>query len=310
MTDQLLPQLGPVPDQVSELRAALEMWQRVHAALHRLHEIGPPSELIHRATTEAGLAADLERVVLSAVDQGQLTAQSVFIRGDPDRAAATLATLRAKPVRIDYPLLEGEMLRRRRSLLVTAADSGRAAYAVALDWREFIAAPALLGGRVIGFFHGDRPSSYRPLTALDQAALEMFADGFARAYERAVLRRRLWAQRQEIRRLAQWADARTAELGDQAISLAAVPDSDQPSAARLSSRPDSSTDLLTRREADVLHQMAQGRTNADIAQTLVISEGTVKFHVKNILRKLQVANRSEATAKYLRGSLGNGGSAI
>jgi LuxR family transcriptional regulator, regulator of acetate metabolism len=308
MTDHLLPQLGPNPDQVSELRAALEMWQRGYAALQRLHEIGPPSELIHRAATEAGLAADLERVVLSAVDQGQLTAQSVFIRGDSDRAVATLATLRAKPVRIDYPLLEGEMLRRRRSLLVTAADSGRAAYADALDWREFIAAPALLEGRVIGFFHGDRPSSYRPLTALDQAALGMFADGFARAYERSVLRRRLRAQRQEIRRLAQWADARTAELGDQAISLATAPESDQP-AARLSTVPDPTTHLLTRREADVLNQMAQGRTNADIAQALVISEGTVKFHVKNILRKLQVANRSEATAKYLRGSLGNGGSA-
>src|SRR5690606_32595562 len=38
----------------------------------------------------------------------------------------------------------------------------------------------------------------------------------------------------------------------------------------------------------------------------VISEGTVKFHVKNILRKLQVANRSEATARYLRAQLTGG----
>jgi LuxR family transcriptional regulator, regulator of acetate metabolism len=306
------PQLTPVPDQVADLRATLAMWQQVHAALRRLEEIGPPSELIHRAATEAGLAADLERVVLSGIDQGRLTAESVFVRGDADRAAATLATLRAQPVRIDYPLLEGEMLRRRRSLLVTEADSGRAAYASTLDWRTFVAAPVLLEGRVIGFFHGDRPSSHRPLAALDQLALGMFADGFASAYERAVLRRRLWAQRQEIRKLAHWADARTSELGEQAIRLAAraehdgaVPPGDRPAVV-----PDSGADRLTRREADVLHQMAQGRTNADIAQALVISEGTVKFHVKNILRKLQVANRSEATAKYLRNSLGNGNPTI
>lgn len=313
MTDRFdqLEQHGPVPVRTDDdQQAQLAMWQRVHAAVQRLEEIGPPSELIYRAAPEAGLAAELERVVLSRVDHAQLTAASVFIRGDTERAAATLATLRAEPVRIDYPLLEGEMLRRRRSLLVTEADSGRAAYAAALEWREFIATPVLLEGRVIGFFHGDRPTSHRPLTALDQLALGLFAAGFARAYERTVLRRRLLAQRQEIRKLAQWADARTAELGDQAISLAAVPESDQPAAARHTTVPDTTTDLLTRREADVLGQLAQGRTNADIAQQLVISEGTVKFHVKNILRKLQVANRSEATAKFLRNSLGDGGPTI
>lgn len=314
MTDQLdhVEQLGPVPDGTDDQRAQLAMWQRVHAAVQRLEEIGPPSELIHRAATEAGLAADLERVVLSRVDHALLTAESVFVRGDADRAAATLATLRAEPVRIDYPLLEGEMLRRRRSLLVTEADSGRAAYASALDWREFIATPVLLEGRVIGFFHGDRPSSHRPLTTLDQVALGLFADGFARAYERTVLRRRLLAQRQEIRKLAQWADARTSELGDQAIRLAGGSEDGDPTrpGARPNSMPDTTTELLTRREADVLDQMARGRTNADIAQALVISEGTAKFHVKNILRKLQVANRSEATAKYLRTRLGNDGSPI
>ncbi|MBE7196031.1 MAG: LuxR family transcriptional regulator, partial [Gordonia polyisoprenivorans] len=53
---------------------------------------------------------------------------------------------------------------------------------------------------------------------------------------------------------------------------------------------------LTARELEVLALLAQGRTNGAIAHELVISEGTVKQHVKHVLRKLQAANRSEATA--------------
>jgi DNA-binding NarL/FixJ family response regulator len=39
---------------------------------------------------------------------------------------------------------------------------------------------------------------------------------------------------------------------------------------------------------------------------LVVSEGTVKFHVKNILRKLHASNRAEATSRYLRLTLRRG----
>lgn len=47
--------------------------------------------------------------------------------------------------------------------------------------------------------------------------------------------------------------------------------------------------------------MGAGHTNARIARRLVISEGTVKSHVKHILRKLGAANRAEAVARWLRG---------
>jgi DNA-binding NarL/FixJ family response regulator len=56
---------------------------------------------------------------------------------------------------------------------------------------------------------------------------------------------------------------------------------------------------LTRREVEVLRLMAAGDTNGRIARRLVISEGTVKSHVKHILRKLGAANRAEAVSRWL-----------
>jgi len=53
---------------------------------------------------------------------------------------------------------------------------------------------------------------------------------------------------------------------------------------------------LTPREREVLHLLAQGKTNKEIALLLVISERTAKFHVSSILRKLGTGNRTEALA--------------
>jgi NarL family two-component system response regulator LiaR len=63
------------------------------------------------------------------------------------------------------------------------------------------------------------------------------------------------------------------------------------------------TDPLTQRELDVLRLVARGLTNQDIAEELVVSEGTVRFHVSNILGKLHLANRTQAALYALQEGL-------
>lgn len=54
---------------------------------------------------------------------------------------------------------------------------------------------------------------------------------------------------------------------------------------------------LTSREIDILRLLASGQTNKEIADALVITEGTVKNHVTNILGKLGVRDRTQAALK-------------
>jgi NarL family two-component system response regulator LiaR len=62
-------------------------------------------------------------------------------------------------------------------------------------------------------------------------------------------------------------------------------------------------DPLTGREVVVLQLVALGKSNLEIAEKLVISEGTVRTHVSNILSKLHLASRTQATLYALREGL-------
>jgi DNA-binding NarL/FixJ family response regulator len=57
---------------------------------------------------------------------------------------------------------------------------------------------------------------------------------------------------------------------------------------------------LSRREIEVLHLVAQGLSNGEIAERLFLSEHTVKRHVANILSKLKLPSRAAAAAHAAR----------
>lgn len=73
--------------------------------------------------------------------------------------------------------------------------------------------------------------------------------------------------------------------------------------ARLAER--MSSPQLTERERQVLSLLCEGRSNQDIATVLHLSEGTIKFHVNGILRKLGVGDRTQAVLVALKRGIAN-----
>jgi LuxR family maltose regulon positive regulatory protein len=78
---------------------------------------------------------------------------------------------------------------------------------------------------------------------------------------------------------------------------------DQPAAELL-------PDPLTEQEQRVLHLLIAGKSNQDIAEALVVSVGTAKWHVHNILTKLNASNRVEAAARARALGLDHGPSSV
>jgi two-component system, NarL family, response regulator len=70
-----------------------------------------------------------------------------------------------------------------------------------------------------------------------------------------------------------------------------------------SSEPTNGSNLLTKREQEILTLMAQGKNNHEIADTLYISPGTVRVHVHAILQKLEVRDRTQAVIVALQNNL-------
>jgi NarL family two-component system response regulator LiaR len=83
------------------------------------------------------------------------------------------------------------------------------------------------------------------------------------------------------------------------ISLRVIRELEEPTG---SGRP-LTAEPLTARELEVLQWVARGLTNQEIADRLVMSERTVRTHITHILRKLHLANRTQATLYALREGL-------
>jgi DNA-binding CsgD family transcriptional regulator len=295
----------------ARFEARFDALDRARGAVDELRRLTSPTTMLARAPEVLCGASAFQRSLLSLVGEGQMLTQAAHFAGDRAGAEAALAQLQAQPLRLEHPLIETEMLRRRRATIVADAsvharvDQGMQEV---MGWRAYAAAPLVVGGRVIGVLHADRGRD-RDLDVLDRDVLWEFTSAVAQAYESASLRRALRHEREQMRSFLDWLGARSGELTDAPIRLATVARTPRASpspfaeAVLAGSRRDDRAvfeGLLTRRELDVLRLVADGCSNRAIAEALVISDGTVKFHVNRILRKLRVANRAQAVSRYLR----------
>jgi LuxR family transcriptional regulator, regulator of acetate metabolism len=290
-----------------------EALARVQAVLAGLHEVTAPGAMLARADDA------VRRLEVHARRPQHRPGSEDGDRGGPLRRrppgrAGGAAELQASPVVLEHPLIENELLRRRRATIVLdAAVHPRVDPRTAelMQWRSYAAAPLVVGATVIGVIHADRGPELQ-LHVLDRDVLWEFATGLAQAYESASLRRTLRDEREQMRQFLEWCRARSGTLTDAPVTLGAPDPAPLPGdglgemAQPIDSPPLVSRDdrvvfsgLLTRRELDVLRLLADGNTNRAVADELVLSEATVKFHVNSILRKLRAANRAEAVARYL-----------
>ncbi len=290
----------------------LEALSSVQAGLDRLRAIHDMPTLLERTPQVMCEACGLERGVLSQVDGSQWTIESAYFDGDDEWAAEFVRLGRDElSARLDHLTLETEMVRRRAPALIHDAQSHPLAHLPLVehaDVRSYVSAPVMPEGRVIGFLHGDHYYSGHPVDTLDRDTIHAFARGFGHIIERAALLNRLQTQRQEVHRLLSSAEAVMSDLSggeiqfhERSMSSGEV----ARAAAGMFTPPESRLEmLLTRRQTEILGLMAGGATNIEIANRLVIAPGTVKTHVKHILRKLRAANRAEAVSKYFRLTIG------
>jgi DNA-binding NarL/FixJ family response regulator len=164
-----------------------------------------------------------------------------------------------------------------------------------LGWVQYVVTGLVVQGNTVGLLHADAgPSGGRPLDSLDAEIAARYAEGVTGVFERAVLRDMLQLHHHELRSGVEWMSARLSQLAGGGGDGAALAEGPDPSGA----------EALTARELDVLRLLARGQTNLEIAQALVVREGTVKYHVKNILRKLGATSRADAVSRYARGGQG------
>jgi DNA-binding CsgD family transcriptional regulator len=258
--------------------------ERVDEAVRRLGEVGSPAGVVARSAEALGAGWEFDLVLVSRVEDGRIRPLGLWLRDDPARADEQLAELARRSIALDYPLIEAEVAQRHEPAVVSVAASGRRAapdLAQILGWAAYGVAGIPLQGRTSGFVHAARD-------ALDEVDLELisrYADGLAQVFERAVLREQLSRQRTQLQAAAQWISGRMLDLSTRATPA----------------RADTGlADPLTPRELDVLRLVARGQSNRAIAASLAIGEGTVKYHVKNILRKLGARSRTEAVSRYAR----------
>jgi DNA-binding CsgD family transcriptional regulator len=279
---------------------------RVQEALARMRELMTVDQAIQAVAAEV-VQLGFPRVIVSRVIDGAWMPEVVLVEGDPEWGAAILAAGRATPLPLNHMILEAEMVRRRAPMIVHDVQNDPRAHRPIADSsysRSYVTAPLMPEGRVIGFIHADCYTIQRDVDEFDRDVLWMFAEGAGYAIERTVLQERLRDLRDRVRGLTDSISAAVDEVVDAEVEMARLDRATAAvtraaSAAVVVPGPRLRT-LLTRREIEIAQLMATGNTNAEIARRLVISEGTVKTHVSNVLRKLRASNRTQAVAAVSR----------
>lgn len=267
------------------------------AGLSRLRGMPSSAALMDSVCDELVQRCGFHRAVLSQVES-QGWKPLVLIDRTESAAGSWFSDWINQTVPLTSATPEAEVRAARRPALIhdtAEAPVYRPLIVQAGQSRSYVVAPLVHGNDVIGFLHTDHYPHPRRVDDSDRDVLWAFSDGFSHIYERTVLLERMRAHRDSIRELFFGAVDRMDDLCESGLEVSRNADDG-------AGRHDGAGAAdLTEREAEVFELMVTGASNQEIADKLVITEGTVKSHVKHILRKYGAVNRAQAIAWALRG---------
>jgi DNA-binding CsgD family transcriptional regulator len=306
-----LTQLGLLGADLDAALRQLELRRRkaalagVESALARMRSLPTQDDLVAAVCPELVRTCGFSRAMLSRVSG---TSWRPWMAHFSHRkvTADDVEWMATFEIPMKSMVLEREVLDTGRSAFVGDSLTDPRAYRAFAEQtgaRSYAVAPIMPHGRVIGLLHADFYPTTRAVDEVDAHILGAFADGFGHIYERTVLLQRLAEERDQVREMLRQTETMMDNLARAELEL--VRHADERSAISaaatlaLTSTTTELDEVLTAREREVMALLVTGQTNSAIAERLVISEGTVKSHVKQILRKLGAVNRSELIARYL-----------
>ncbi|MCW3000967.1 MAG: hypothetical protein JWQ20_265 [Conexibacter sp.] len=277
--DVLTRPLGPVAEAARRLRG-------VQRAMTRLSSLDSVARLVSAAPREACRAVGFERAMLSHIRGDRISFASVSFEADPIMAADFARLARAVRPRLDRCAPEHEAVVRQMPVLVRDAQSATGLFRPLTHVARtdaYAVAPIVRDGHTVALLHADAYGTGRVLDELDRELLWTFATGIGWAMDDIASRSQ--------RRGQGLIDGEAPPAGEIRLGGPELEGELVGAGGRLGT--------ITAREQEVLHLMAEGASNASIGEALVISQATVKSHVRHILRKLGAANRTEAVSLFL-----------
>jgi DNA-binding CsgD family transcriptional regulator/GAF domain-containing protein len=279
--------------------------------LDRLRRLGSSAELLDRVCEEVVHSSGFSRAMLTRIEGGSWLPWMAYFSDDREFEREFVEWMNAQrfPAEALGPDLAG-----LHPVLVDDALGRAGTFKAMLSFSKtpcYVAAPITPAGRMVGVLYADRYPTGRPVDEQDRDVLRAFTEDLGRIYERIVLIERMRTQRSQVREAFEFAESFMASLAGAEIQLARGAEDRVTSAdgqnLETPQAPAMIDELLTAREAEVLTMMVRGASNAAIAERLIIKEGTVKSHVKHILRKLDAVNRAEAISRYMGRARGDSG---
>ena len=299
----LLPFWGKADD----LALAYVTLARIHLAQANRNEAAEAVEQAIQLVQTSGIFPEARQAV--EIAQVKLW----LAQGDLVAANRWAASQEERPRPDDRFGFEHELARISRARVLIAQHKPGEAIAL-LSHLEETARSAGRMGRVIEILLlkalalREKGDAGQALLALEECLALAAPEGYVRVFldEGQPLQMLLaqWLPRASAGPLQDYATRLLSHFAEPHLVAAAQPEASpagEPSASHVVSPVEASgqalIEPLTQRELEVLHLVALGRTNKEIARQLIVAPGTVKAHTSNIYRKLDVANRTEAVAR-------------